>query len=373
MVYQPVGIRSLALSMPCIKRTNDYYREKYPDMIATAEQKSLARLFSLASSAPSNEFDQEMMPYLQDPFRGTIERRVLGSDESSLTLEYKAAKDALEAAQLFPHEIDLMIVASLIAEQIVPGNAAALAAQLGLTGAAWNLDSMCSNAIVALQTAGALVRAGEYRNVLVVLSCTYSRFIEETDTLSWFTGDGAGAFVVSSLESNQGILGTKIVHTAETCGAFFSELTQDAWGQERIFLRTGKNANKVLSNMAVPSIRTCCEGAVAAAGVTLDQINFFAFNTPTAWYASLCARALGIEMERTINLYPQYGNIGPVLPLSNLYHAAKLGKIHENDLVLLYTIGSVSNAGATVMRWGDVALGPYPCPPLKESQSSKLE
>ena len=160
MVYNPVGIRSLALSMPCIKRTNDYYREKYPDLIATAEQKSLSRLFSLANSDPSNEFDQEMTPYLQDPFRGTVERRVLGSDESSLTLEYKAAKDAIEAAKLSPHEIDLMIVASLIAEQIVPGNAASLAAQLGLTGAAWNLDSMCSNAIVALQTAGALVRAG---------------------------------------------------------------------------------------------------------------------------------------------------------------------------------------------------------------------
>ena len=28
MVYNPVGIRSLALSMPGIKRTNDYYRQR---------------------------------------------------------------------------------------------------------------------------------------------------------------------------------------------------------------------------------------------------------------------------------------------------------------------------------------------------------
>ena len=359
-MYHPVGIRSLALSVPNTIRTNDYFRNKYPELIAQSEQRSLAKLFSLADSTPNNEFDLEMMPYLSDPFRGTVERRVLAPDESSLTLEYKAAKDALDAAKLSPDDVDLMIVASLVGEQIIPGNAAALAGLLGLRGAAWNLDSMCSNAIVALQNACALVRVGEYRNVLVVVSCTYSRLVDDRDTLSWFTGDGAGAFVIGSLKADQGILGTKIVHTAETCGAFYTKLMQDTQGNARLFLKTGKKANKIISDIAVSSVRTCCEAAAAAASVTLDQINFFAFNTPTAWYASLCTRVLNINPERTINLYPQYGNIGPTLPIANLYHAAQLGKICENDLVLVYSIGSVSNAGAIVMRWGDVALGPAP-------------
>ena len=41
----------------------------------------------------------------------------------------------------------------------------------------------------------------------------------------------------------------------------------------------------------------------------------------------------------------------------NLYRAAASGRLKPGDLVLLYTIGSVSSAGALVMRWGDVALG----------------
>ena len=102
MVHHPVGIRSLAVILPSVRRTNDYYREKYPDLVAQCEQKSLARLFSLSESTPSNEFDQEMMHYLKDPFRGTVERWVLGPNESSLTLEYRAAKDALNAAKLSP-------------------------------------------------------------------------------------------------------------------------------------------------------------------------------------------------------------------------------------------------------------------------------
>jgi acyl carrier protein len=120
----------------------------------------------------------------------------------------------------------------------------------------------------------------------------------------------------------------------------------------------------MLAETAVDFVRSCCEGAVAAADVTFEQIDFFAFNTPTAWYASVCTRALGIEPERTINLYPRYANIGPVFAIANLYHAAQVGKIRENDLVLVYTNGAAATAAAMVMRWGDVALGSVPASPI---------
>ncbi|MEH1920179.1 3-oxoacyl-ACP synthase III family protein [Nostoc sp.] len=359
MVYSSVGIRSLALSLPSIRRTNDYYIEKYPELVTLAEQKGFARLFSLTESTPSNEFDREMLPYLSDPFRGTTERWVLGSGESSLTLEYRAAIDALNAAKLSLEDVELIIVASVWPEQIGFGNAAFLARQLGFQGAAWNLDATCGSTPVALQTACALVKAGEYRNVLVVISCTYSRFFDDDDTFRWFTSDGAGAFVVGSLEPNQGILGTKTVHTGALCEVLFAELTQDEQKNPRIRMQTGKGA-KALGQTAAEFLRQCCEGAVAAAGVTLEQIDFFLFNTPTAWIASFCTHILGIDPKRTINLYPQYANIGPVLTVANLYHAAQLSKIRENDLVLIYGSGAVGVASANVMRWGNVALGSDP-------------
>lgn len=372
-MFQPVGIHSLAVSFPSVIRTNDYYRENYPELIAQVEQKTLSKVFSPADSTPSNEFEVEMAPYLQDPFRGSVERRVLGPGETSLTLSCRAAKNALEAANLSVNKIDLMLIATIFPEQIVPGNAAFIAGELGFQGAAWNLDSTCSSAVAAIQSASALVRAGEYRNVLVVICTNYSPFADENDTLSFFLGDGAGAFVVSSLKTNQGVLGTKIVNTASTCGTFFNQLTTDAQGNPRMYIRAAKGTNKVLSETAAPLLRQCCMGALEVAGVTLDEINFFAFNTPTAWYASLCIQALGIDPERTIDLHKRYANIGPMLPLANLYHGAESGKIRKNDLVLVYNIGSVSNAGATVMRWGDVALGPAPAPPVSfDLQADKV-
>ncbi len=197
----------------------------------------------------------------------------------------------------------------------------------------------------------------------MVVSHIGSDAVDEQDTLSWSMGDGAGAFVVDALKPSQGIIATKIVNTVATCDAYLHELVIDAQGMPRMRTRTGENASAI-AETAVEFVRICCEGAVAAAGLTLEQIDFFAFNTPTAWYASVCARALGIDPQRTINLYPRYANIGPVFPIANLYHAALAGKIRENDLVLVYTNGATATAAATVMRWGDVVLGSLPAPAI---------
>lgn len=369
MTRSSVGIHSIALAFPSIKRTNDYYIQKHPQLVAQAEQKSLARLFSFSENTPTNEFDLEMMPYLCDPFRGTVERWVLGAGESSLTLEERAATRAIKAAELSPSEVELMIVASVWPEQIGFGNAAFLARQLGIQCAAWNLDAACGVTPVALQTACALIDAKEYSNVLVVISCTYSRFFDENDTLSWCVGDGAGAFVVSSLEPNQGILGTKTINTSIWCDGLFSEIVEDEDGNPKVRMQIGKGANKLFRETTADLLSTCCHGAIDAAGVTLEDIDFFLFNTATAWFARFCTRVLGIDPQRTINLYPQYANIGPVLTVANMYHAAQLGKIRENDLVLIYGFGAAGAACASVMRWGNVKLAPAP---IKSGEEVKI-
>ncbi|WP_199328359.1 3-oxoacyl-ACP synthase III family protein [Anabaena azotica] len=374
-MVKSVGIRAIAVKFPSIIRTNDYYRKHYPQLVAQAEQKTLARLFvpdNASTTADDDIWSQEVAPYMSDPFRGTVERRVLAPEETSLSLEYGAAVDALEAANLSPDDIDLMLVTSLFPEQVTPGNAAFLAGKLGLVGAAWNIESTCTSALVSLQTACSLVRTGEYRNVLVVVSTTYSRYTDENDTLAFLSGDGAGAFIVGELKPNQGIMGTKIANTSATCGAFYNEFTTDEQGNVKMFIRGGKGASKMFNETTVRFIRLCCHGAIADAGLTLDDIDFFVFNTPSAWYSQVCTRALGIKPERTINLNPLYANIGPTFPIANLYHAAQAGKIKENDLVLVYTMGSSSNAGASVMRWGDVALGAAPAPSVSLQQENKI-
>lgn len=355
-------MRSLSVSFPSTERSKHYWREKYPGIVATAEQQSLAKVWDKNAAKGQNPqaFDAEMADFVGDPFRGTDRRRVLMPGESALSIELKAAEQALSAAKMKPADIDLMIVHSFLPDQPGVGNAAFLAGALGLKGAAWNLETACTSTVVAYQTACALVRAGEYKNVLVVVSCTYSRAADERDSLSWFLGDGAAAFVVSAVAEHEGLLGAKIVNTSITCGTFYYDLDNDPEYGLRIRMLATPKTGKVLRDTAEPFLVECCEGALRTAGVQKSDIDFFAVNTPTAWFANFAARVLGVDRKRVYDSHQLYANIGPVLTPVNLHHAASEGLIRPGSLVLIYAIGSVSSAGAAVIRWGDVALGPMP-------------
>ena len=347
------GIRALAVQLPTTARTNDYWRVHHPELVAAHERASLARVFGTADeAAPTAEpFDAEMAAYLADPFRGTVVRRVLTGP--SLALEAAAARAALAAVGLTARDIDLAIVTSFLPDQPGVGNAAFLARELGLRAPAWNLESTCSSALVALQVACAHVRAGDHARVLVVVSCAYSRVADPRDSLAWFFGDGAGAFVVTAVPAGEGVLGAGTIHTAETCDTFAYHLVGDA-----IQIGASKHTSRILRETAGDYLRACCDRALASAGVALGDIALFSFNTPTAWYARTCARVLGVPLERTVDTYPVYANVGPALMPINLHHAARAGRIAAGDLVLVFTVGSVGTASAAVMRWGDVALGP---------------
>jgi 3-oxoacyl-[acyl-carrier-protein] synthase-3 len=361
MFNRPVGIRSLAVSLPSAVRTNDYWQNNYPELVEQAEQLSLAKALTPEGSTANeiNPWIEEMMPYLSDPFRGSVERRVLDTEEDAHALVYRAAREALETANLTAKEIDLAMVNVIWPEQILTGDAAFFAGKLGLKCQAWNINSGCSSAMDALQTAYVLVRSGEYRNVLVITSAAYTNFSAPNDTMSFIVGDAASAFVVSELNPGQGILGSKIFNASQTWGGFHPHIFVNDRGKVQVQMQPTDNAS-AFQKVQNKYFYTCCEGAAAAAGVTLDQIDFFTFFTPAAWFVKACTRALGIDFARTIDLYPYLGNIGPVLSPIYLYFAAQAGRIHENDLVLLYAIGYCGNAGAIVMRWGDVALGPLP-------------
>lgn len=351
----------MAVAFPDAIRTNAYWRNRHPDLVASAEQHNLAQVWSTKDSTPESfEFDEEMIPYAKDPFRGTEERRISAPGQMPSELEIRAARDVMAAAGVGPDDIGLMIVGSFLPDRVGNGNAPFVARDLGLKGAAWNIESACATTLPALESAHALVQCGVYERVLVVVSCTYSRVTNPADSLSWFLGDGAGAWLVGELSGDQGILGMHIAHTGETCGAAWFEPTMSPEGEFKAMMRSARHTGRLFRDLAKPTLLRACHGAAERAGVRIEDIDHFVFNTPTAWYAKFGARCLGVDPARAVDYYRFFGNIGPALPTTGLFHAAHEGRLSPGDLVLVYCIGSVSSAGAVVMRWGDAKLGPPP-------------
>ncbi len=356
----PTGMRSLAVSAPDRILTNEHWIEHHPQTVAQAQERIWMWKQPANGSAGSAIFNREMSPYAADPFRGALKRRMLQPDGTALAMEAAAAHQALQVAELEPRDVDLLICTSFLPDSKGIGGATFLAQGLGLEGAAWNLESACSSHLLAFLTACSLVQSGQHRNVLVVSSCTYSRVTTESSPLAWGIGDAAVAMVVAREAEGYGLLGSHSVHSGETCGAVYYDLDFDDELQPAFRLHTGKAASRLLRETSERYLKQCTWQALNQAGVGLRDIDFCIFNTPLAWYASFCARALGIERSRTISLYPLYANIGPALMGINLIHAAHLGRIRKGDLVLLYTVGSVSSCAAAVIRWGEVALGALP-------------
>lgn len=355
---QNARIEALAISLPRTVRTNDDLRAAHPELVRAMTDKSLARLFSTSQRATDDAalFDRAMEPHLRDPFRGSVERRVLAPGERSIDHEARACRSAMAALGIHPRDVDLLLVGSFQPDQPGVGNAAFLGRALELECPAWNLESACSTALVALQVARAAILAGDARRVLVAISCSYSRDTDPDDTLGWFMGDAAGAFVVGPASRDDGVLGQVVIETRATCDTFYYA-NVGAEGGGRLRLRCHPETQRILRETSAGYVRGACEGAAAKAGLRLDEIDFFVFNTPTAWFAPFARSVLGISVEKTIDTHAQFGNIGPALMPVNLYEAAASGRLRADSKVCIYTIGSVSTASAAVLRWGDVRLG----------------
>jgi 3-oxoacyl-[acyl-carrier-protein] synthase-3 len=350
-------MKSLAICVPDDDRGNDHYRARAGDVVRALEEKAKMFAGMAMPAGPADPFSVAMAPYLADPFRGTVRRRILEPGRKALDLELTAARAALRGAGMSPGDVELLIVSSFLPDQIGIGNAVFLARELGMNGAAWNLETACSSSIVGFETASALVRSGQYTNVLVAASCTYSRVLDERNPMAWQVGDGAGAFVVGRVLPDEGFLGKKVMHTASTCGAFFYELGLDGTTPV-VRMGADNDAGKLLRDASEVCLRECTDGALRDAGLRLNDIDWFVFNTPMAWFVDFAVRVLGFDRGRTLDTYPFVANAGPALMPINLFLAASSAQIRRGDRVLLYSMGGVSSAAAVVLRWGDVALGP---------------
>jgi 3-oxoacyl-[acyl-carrier-protein] synthase-3 len=357
-------MRSLAVAFPSVLRTNAHWRTHHADMVAQAEEHALARLWGTREGsrarADASLFDQTMAPYVDDPFRGTVERRLRAPGETALSMEVRAARDAIAAASLTPDDIDLALSASFPGDRFAVGNAAYLADQLGLRAPAWNFESACSSSVVGLHMAASLVRSGDYQRILVVASTSNSALCVDHDGLSWLTGDGAGAFIVEAAEPGRGILGWKTVNTVLMNDMFVIHSVPSSTGATRLTGSASPRAGAIGRDTAEPYLRECVDGALEHAKVRASDVDFWVFNTPNAWYADFCARTLGVDGDRFLSVYPEYGNMGAALMPATLYRALATGRVQAGSLVVLYSIGSTSTASAVVIRLGDVALGPPP-------------
>ena len=141
---------------------------------------------------------------------GIEERRHIkkGDGNTTATMGVKAAKQAIERAQIKTTDIGLILFATLSPDYYFPGSGVLVQELLEIPNCpAMDIRNQCSGFVYALTTADQFVRTGMYKHVLVIGSENHSGGLDMTTrgrNVSVIFGDGAGAAVVSRSEDSRG-------------------------------------------------------------------------------------------------------------------------------------------------------------------------
>lgn len=275
---------------------------------------------------------------------GISERRLARADERLADLAAAAGRQALERAGVAAAELDLVLVATVAADEITPNAAPLVAHALGAgRAAAWDVGAACSSFLAALSTATALIEAGRAEHVLVIGADFLSRWTDWKDpaTAALFS-DGAGALVLGATRGADRV-GPVLLHAD---GAHAEKIIGRR--AEGLFRMDGPEVFK----HAVARMGEVVLEAVARAGCEPGDIDLWVFHQANERILRAVAAQLDLPFERVIVSIETLGNnSAATLPLA-LDKARGEGRLHPGATVALAAFGAGFTWGGAVLRWG---------------------
>jgi len=297
---------------------------------------------------------------------GIKERRHIekGDGNTTAVMGYKAAKVALERANIDKDDIDFIVFATLSPDYYFPGCGVQIQEMLDIeTCPALDVRNQCSGFVYALSVADQYIKTGMYKNVLVIGSENHSGGLDMTTrgrNVSVIFGDGAGAVVLTRSEDiEHGILSTHL-HSE---GKFAKELSLEGpstlrWvpeiieenPQENIPYYPYMNGQLVFKNAVVRFSEVINEG-LKHNNLTADDINLFIPHQANLRISQFIQSKFKLSDDQVHNNIQKYGNTtAGSIPIA-LAEAWEMGKIKNDDVVVLAAFGSGFTWASAIIRW----------------------
>jgi 3-oxoacyl-[acyl-carrier-protein] synthase III len=275
---------------------------------------------------------------------GIRARRHAAPGERVSALATRAGAAALAAAALEPEQLDMILVATLAADEITPSTAPLVAHELGAGHvAAIDVGAACAGALAALAQGSAFIEAGHAEHVLVIGAEVLSRFVDFDDarTAPLFA-DGAGALLLSAGACGQ-------------VGPFVLGSDGAAAGAIRATRERGvlEMEGHETFLMATERLASSTREVLALAALELDDVDLFVYHQANSRILSAVAERLGVERRRVFDCIAELGNTSAASVPIALQRAARAGLLAPGARVVLGAVGAGVVWGATVLSWGD--------------------
>lgn len=288
---------------------------------------------------------------------GIRERRFAEPGTGSSDLGVIAAQRALDAANIAPRDLELIICATYTPDMAFPSNACIIQEAIGAKpAAAFDLQAACSGFVYALVTAAQYVIAGNLRYALVVAAEINSTIVDPADQkVTPLFGDGAGAVVVGRVTDGSGLLGFHLGADGGGGGLFF----MPAGGSRRPSTFETVEAREHYIKMDGPSLFRfgvdalvqSSRNALDRAGLSVEDVDLFVPHQANLRIIDAGLERLGIPRERTLITLDRFANTAAAsIPIA-LDDAVRSQRLNPGMTVLLTGFGAGLTWGSTVLRW----------------------
>lgn len=288
---------------------------------------------------------------------GIKERRVVSGDETGTSLAVKASRKALESAGIDNCEIDLIICATSIPDNLYPSTACEMQRELGCkNAAAFDMTAACSGLIYGLNVARSFIASGIYKNILLTAVDVHTRFVnwEDRSTCVLF-GDGAGSMVLTRSNDEQNDI---LYVDMEADGCRGEELKIPLTGKNCPLVSPNTQQNqhvymngKEIYKFAIVTVPESILGALENAGKSIEEVDNFILHQANIRIIESISDKLGLSRDKFYVNLQKYGNTSAASVAIALTEAIEDGSVKKDSTIVLSGFGAGLTWGTAVIRW----------------------
>lgn len=280
---------------------------------------------------------------------GIRERRVARAEERLSDFAAEAGRLALERAGVAGEDLDLVLVATMTQDDITPNTAPLVAHALGAErAAAIDVGAACTSFLSAVALAAAQIETGRAATVLVIGADFISRITDhDSKATAMLFADGAGAVVMTPADpadaDELGSIGPILLH-ADAAEPEILHATRERGVIEMDGHATFKHAVNRMSEVT--------REAVTAAGLTLEEIDLFAYHQANGRIVRAVGERLELDTAKVVDCIEKTGNMSAASIPFALDAARRDGRLQPGARVLLSAFGAGFTWGGGVIEWG---------------------
>ncbi|MGL6174442.1 MAG: beta-ketoacyl-ACP synthase III, partial [Cellulosilyticaceae bacterium] len=284
--------------------------------------------------------------------RTGISSRYLSQGETTTELATNAAKAALADGGIEPGEIDLIIVATITPDHVMPSTACLVQAAIGATNAtAFDIEAACSGFIYASMIGTDSIKIGRNQTVLIIGAETLSKTVnwEDRSTCVLF-GDGAGAVIYQKHHTNH-----IISIYSESDGTGGKALTLEGRKLNNLYVQNetpldymymdGREVYRFATTVVPESINKVLEDTT----YKVEDVDMFILHQANSRIMDSVAKKLNIDNSKFYKNLDKYGNTSAAsIPIA-LSEAREFLK--PGDKVILSGFGGGLTWGSMLLQW----------------------